>query len=195
MDRTLLVLRKMMREGLSPNTATFNTVIMAQFEGKADLASAAEVFKLMRSDRAPKAKPNRQTYSILVRGFSANLRPNDAEIILRAMQADGFTPDVDLFTGLVSAYERTGQPVRALHLMESMEEYGYDFYEVKMLNDAFKKAVKFASVVERGLAGGKGGGDRGGGPGDGTAVSEETVLFRDDELDLDAPDFGLEDGS
>lgn len=195
MDRTLLVLRKMMREGLSPNTATFNTVIMAQFEGKADLPSAAEVFKLMRSDRAPKAKPNRQTYSILVRGFSANLRPNDAEIILRAMQADGFTPDVDLFTGLVSAYERTGQPVRALHLMESMEEYGYDFYEVKMLNDAFKKAVKFASVVERGLAGGKGGGDRGGGPGDGTAVSEETVLFRDDELDLDAPDFGLEDGS
>ena len=40
--------------------------------------------------------------------------------------------------------------------MESMERDGYNFYEVKVLDDAFKKAVKFASAVERGLRPSKG---------------------------------------
>eukprot|EP00957_Ditylum_brightwellii_P016663 1252723-Ditylum_brightwellii.AAC.1 len=58
---------------------------------------------------------------------------------------DGFVPDVDLYTVTVTAYERNGQPMKALRLMESMREDGYDFYEAKVLNEAFKKAVKLVN--------------------------------------------------
>jgi hypothetical protein len=35
--------------------------------------------------------------------------------------------------------------------MEFMQEDGYDFYDIKVLNAAFKKAVKIVSVLGRGL--------------------------------------------
>jgi pentatricopeptide repeat protein len=155
-DRAYLLLRKMIKEGLTPNTATFNTALMAQFEGKVDLQAAVSIYKLMQPKYSPRAQPNRQTFNIFVRGLAENARPNEAEMFLRKMQLVGFVPDVDLFTALVSSYERSGQPGKALQLMESMERDGYNFYEVKVLDDAFKKAVKFASAVERGLRPSKG---------------------------------------
>jgi hypothetical protein len=59
------------------------------------------------------------------------------------------TPDVDLYTMTVTAYERTRQPRKALRLMESMEMDGYDFYDVEVLNSAFKKAIKLVNQVVR----------------------------------------------
>jgi hypothetical protein len=62
------------------------------------------------------------------------------------------TPDVDLYTATVTAYEQTKQPLQALRLMESMRADGYDFYEAPVLNEAFKRAVRLVNVVGRGLA-------------------------------------------
>uniref|UniRef100_A0A7S4J5N3 Pentacotripeptide-repeat region of PRORP domain-containing protein n=1 Tax=Odontella aurita TaxID=265563 RepID=A0A7S4J5N3_9STRA len=152
-ERTLLLLRKIISEGLSPNAATFNTVLTAQVEGKTpDLDRAASVYKLMGSRHAPGAKPNRQTYTLLVRGFASNFRPNDAEIFLRRMRGDGYAPDVDLYTATVTSYERTKQPIKALRLMESMREDGYNFYDIQVLDQAFKKAIKLVNVVGQGLS-------------------------------------------
>jgi hypothetical protein len=75
------------------------------------------------------------------------MQPVTAEAFLDKMRDDGFKPDVDLFTATVASYERTGQPLRALRLMESMQEDGYDFYSVAVLNEAFKKAVKLVNKV------------------------------------------------
>ena len=147
-ERALLLLRKMMREELSPNVATFNTVIVAQTEGR-ELQKAILVYRLMKS-KYSKARPNRQTYNLLIRAFAMYQEPVTAEALLREMQANGFVPDVDLYTATVTAYEKTRQPLQALRLMESMEEDGYDFYEILVLNAAFKKAVKLANVVGRG---------------------------------------------
>jgi pentatricopeptide repeat domain-containing protein 1 len=150
-ERALLLLRKMIREELSPNVATFNTVIVAQTEGrKADLQKGLLVYKLLMS-KYSKARPNRQTYNLLIRGLAANQEPSSAEAFLRKMRSDGFTPDVDLYSSTVTAYEKNGQPLKALRLMESMQEDGYDFYDIKVLNAAFKKAVKLVSVLGRGL--------------------------------------------
>jgi pentatricopeptide repeat protein len=154
-ERALLLLRKMIQEGLTPNAATFNTVMMAQTEGRAkiDMERAVLVFKLMQSKfAAEKSRPNRQTYSMLVLLFATSMQPNTAERFLRKMRDDGFVPDVDLFTATVTGYERTGQPLKALRLMESMQADGYDFYGVKVLNTAFKKAVQLANLVGRNLA-------------------------------------------
>jgi pentatricopeptide repeat protein len=142
----------MIREDLSPNVATFNTVIVAQTEGrKANLQKGLLVYKLMKS-KYSKARPNRQTYNLLIRSLASNHEPTGAEAFLRNMRLDGFIPDVDLYTATVTAYEKNGQPLRALRLMESMQEDGYDFYDIKVLNAAFKKAVKLVSVVGRGLS-------------------------------------------
>lgn len=149
-ERALLLLRKMMKEGLSPNTATFNTVLVAQTETrtKADIERAVVVFKLMKSKFASEdGKPNRQTYNILVNFFASIFQPLMAEAFLKKMREDGFKPDVDLFTATVAAYERTGQPLKAVKLMESMQDDGYDFYNVKVLNSAFKKAIKLVNKV------------------------------------------------
>jgi pentatricopeptide repeat domain-containing protein 1 len=155
-ERSFLLLRKMIQEGLAPNVATFNTVLTAQTEESAKSRQMANnkameramlVFKLLRSRQCKSAQPNRQSYNILIRAFTAQQQPGQAEALLRLMGQDGFKPDVDLYTAAVTAYERLGQPLRALRLMESMRADGYDFYEVPVLNTAFKKAVKLANVV------------------------------------------------
>jgi pentatricopeptide repeat protein len=148
-ERAMLLLRKMLREGLEPNVATMNTVIIAQMEGsrQSDTNRAILAYKLMRGSRS--ALPNRQTYNLLIRGLAERLQPDGAEAFLRKMREDGLTPDVDLYTMTVAAYERTRQPRKALRLMESMELDGYDFYDVKVLNAAFKKAIKLVNQVVR----------------------------------------------
>jgi pentatricopeptide repeat domain-containing protein 1 len=154
-ERALLLLRKMIKEGLSPNTATFNTVLMAQTETrtKADIERAVVVYKLMKSKFSAKAGlPNRQTYNILVYFFASIRQPLMAEAFLKKMPEDGFKPDVDLFTATVAAYERSGQPLKAVKLMESMQADGYDFYSVKVLNSAFKKAIKLVNKVGQSLS-------------------------------------------
>ena len=157
----LLLLRKMIADKLSPNTATFNTVIAALAEGKPDTMidnnilweKALAVFKVMKSKHAPLGvTPNRQTYNILIRCLAANLQPGYAESLLNAMRKDGYVPDVDLYTLTVRTYERCGNPMKALRIMESMREVGYDFYQVKMLDDAFKNGVKILNQVGRGFS-------------------------------------------
>ena len=150
-EQTLLLLHKMLKEKLSPNTAVFNTVLMSQTENK-NLEKAAVVYRLMKSDRVPQsARPNRQTYNALIIAMALDGRPADSEHYLKEMRKDGFLPEVDLFTATVRAYEKRGEPLKAIQVMESMREDGYDFYEVKVLNEAFKKAIKLVNVVGQGF--------------------------------------------
>ena len=160
----------MISEELSPNTATFNTVISALAEGKPSFATsnsknskpmtngnlwekALSVYKVMKSKHAPPGVfPNRQTYNILIRNLAANLQPGYAESLLNSMRKEGFVPDVDLYTVTVRSYERCGNPMRALGMMEAMREVGYDFYDIKVLDDALKNAVKIVNQVGKGFS-------------------------------------------
>jgi pentatricopeptide repeat protein len=158
-ERAFLLLRKMIREGLQPNIATFNTVLLAQIEGKSttkDLDRALLVFQMLTDDEydaAVGAKPNRQTYSILIKALATNKRPLDAESVLQLMRAKhDMVADVELYTATISSYERIGQPLNALRLMESMRADGYDFYEVEVLNTLFKRVVKLANAVGQTLS-------------------------------------------
>jgi len=150
-ERALLLLRKMVQEKVRPNVATFNTVLMAQAETR-NKENLARVYKLMTSDDSLPIEPNRQSYAITIRAFADMKQPKEAETVLRHMRSKGFVPDVDLYTVIVSAYERTGQPLQALRLMESMNSEGYAFYEDKVLNAAFKRALKMANMVGRRLS-------------------------------------------
>lgn len=152
-ERSLLLLRKLIEDGLSPNTATFNTVIMGLVEAE-NMTKASAVFKLLKSEHSKKAKPNRQTYSILIKGMAANSQPKNAEYYLKRMREDGMKPDVDLLTAIVSSYERAREPIKALKMMESMREEGFDFYGNKIFDVAFKQGVKVIhNVVGNGFGG------------------------------------------
>jgi pentatricopeptide repeat protein len=109
------------------------------------------IFKLLYSRENNYASPNRQTYNLLIRAMANNKRPRDAEALLRCMREENMVPDVDLYTVTVSSYEKAGQPLRALRLMEAMREDGYEFYEAAVLNAAFKKAVNLANKLGRTL--------------------------------------------
>ena len=159
-ERAYSLLNKMLQDGYQPNVATINTVLIAQTENfksggmktsTTDLDRAIQIYKnffLSPTASATPTLPSRQTYGIMIRAFSSNQRPKDAEALLRRMRTvDGMIPDVDLYTITVSAYERIGQPLNALRLMESMREDGYDFYDVEVLNTLFKRLVKLVSVV------------------------------------------------
>jgi pentatricopeptide repeat domain-containing protein 1 len=156
-ERTYLLLEKMIRDGFAPNVATINTVLIAQMEAShgpssKELAVAMNVFKRFFLGTNPETQklstPNRQSYSIMIRALASNQRPKEAEAFLVRMRTvDNMVPDVDLYTMLVSAYERIGQPLNALRLMESMREDGYDFYDVEVLNTLFKRLVKLASAL------------------------------------------------
>ena len=145
-ERTFLLLRKMIDENLSPNTATFNTVIVSQTETK-NTKNALAVYEMMTSSTSQYNKPNRQTYTMLIQSMAMNAEPSKAEYLLRRMREDGMKPDVDLFTMTVTAYEKNREPRKALALMESMREDGYDFYDIKVLDAAFKQGVKLINTV------------------------------------------------
>jgi pentatricopeptide repeat protein len=117
------------------------------------LLLVTDAFRIPPSPRI--SKPNRQTYGILVRAFCSNQQPQAAEAFIRRMRENGITPDVDLYTLTVTAYEKARQPMKALRLMESIEKDGYDFYSVKVLNNAFKNAVKLVNVVGKSLVDGE----------------------------------------
>ena len=52
----------------------------------------------------------------------------------------------------VRSYEKCGNPMKALGLMEAMREVGYDFYGIKVLDDAFKNGVRILNRVGRGIS-------------------------------------------
>jgi len=175
-ERAFLLLRKMMSIGgdLYPNTATFNTVLLALTNKRQNrqpsmssdyslnyenLERALKIYKKMKSppklessdsalsNFSERSGPNRRTYSILIEATAAEQFGESAEEILKDMEEAGFTPDVELYTSIVRAYEQSGKPLKALRLMEKMREAGIDFYEIKVLDDIFKKAVKLANTV------------------------------------------------
>lgn len=162
-ERALLLLQKMMSEKLEPNTVTFNTVIAALSEGRLsdsiatsndallrEKALALAVYRVMKSKNAPTGvSPNRKMHNILIRSLANNLHPGIAESLLIDMRNDGFVPDVDLYTMTVRSYERCGNPIKALALMEYMREMGYDFYSVKVFDEAFKNGVKVLNRLNR----------------------------------------------
>ena len=148
-ERTFRLIHKMMDEKLSPNTATFNTVIMSQIETK-NINNAMNVYQMMtekESSSSQYGKPNRQTYDLLIQSMAKNSEPSKAAYLLQQMRENGMKPDVDLFTATVTSYEKNKEPRKALSLMESMREEGYDFYDIKVLDVAFKQGVRVINNI------------------------------------------------
>jgi len=164
-ERSFRLLKKMLDDKLRPNTATFNTVLTAQAEAlmrcrdRGDdnaqssvlLKRLVETFRLLH--QCDHAAPNRQSFTVLIRVLADQRQAPQAEAFLTHMRRSGFVPEVDLYTATVTSYERLGYPLRALSLMESMSADGYDFYDIPVLNTAFKRLVKVVNVVGKGLQG------------------------------------------
>jgi pentatricopeptide repeat domain-containing protein 1 len=112
-QRCLFLLKKMMKEELSPNAATLNTVMIALTDGtkKSDSERVMKLYKLMNSEHIDDhGRPNRYTYNILINYFADNHQPAAAEAFLDKMRNDGFKPDVNLFTATVTVSSNISLP-------------------------------------------------------------------------------------
>jgi pentatricopeptide repeat protein len=128
------------------------------------LERAVLIFKAMEaSPRYTSEQPNSMSSALLIKGYVQAHMPEDAERVLRQLKArlapQHQRPRVELYTAVVTAYERTIRPLKALELMEEMRAEGYDFYNVQMFNSAFKRLLKLTNQLA--LGGGSGGGSTG----------------------------------
>ena len=135
----------MIREGLFPNVATFNTVMRALIE-EGEVLKALKLVEVMQTNNKV-VNPNRVTYSIVISALVANKRPQEAEILLSAMVSKGIKPDVELYTATITAYEKLNRPRLALKLMEKMSQAGYEFYDIPVLNNIFKRVVGLVNSI------------------------------------------------
>ena len=158
--------QKMLKEQIKPNVATCNTVIATLIEHVSShgssssddraksLERAALIFKAMEaSPRYTSEKPNNLSYSLLIRGNAEMSKAEEAERLLRRLKErqESHQPlRVELYTAVVTAYERSKRPLKALKLMEEMRAEGYDFYNVKVLNSAFKRLLKITNQLALG---------------------------------------------
>merc|ERR1711976_668579 len=99
----------MIENNLSPNVATYNTVLKALAEAK-NLDKIGAVYNLLTSNHS-KAQPNRRTYNIIVKTMALYGEPARAEHYLRLMKENDMKPDVELLTAVVTSYERAKEPM------------------------------------------------------------------------------------
>jgi len=145
-----LLLRKMVKEGLSPNIVTYNTVILALIKA-CHIRQVVRVFEYMDCPKC-NVDPNAQTFNSVIYFLALQRMPKEADAFIQRMRVRGLTPQIELFTITVTAFEKAGMPMRALRLMDDMREDGHDFYDIKVIDGAVKGAVQLANKVGRGLA-------------------------------------------
>jgi pentatricopeptide repeat protein len=121
----------MLTTGLKPNAATFHTIMSTLIE-RNEIDKALEILKIMGSPRFSLQSPTTKSYRILIHGLAERKRPDEALALLEEMYRLNLRPEVQSYTAIVRSYERIGRPLKAIEVMESMRENGYEFYDVEV---------------------------------------------------------------
>ncbi|UPR04861.1 hypothetical protein HOP50_18g82060 [Chloropicon primus] len=126
--RCLELLKDMGLRGIKPNTSTFNTLISAAVSNE-DQRSANKLFRLMVD---LKVDPDRMTYTIIMKSFSDQRRPDEVVRIFKQLDASAFGgADKIAFNCLIGAHGKAGQ------LEEAEEAY----------NQMLKRSIEPDSVT------------------------------------------------
>jgi len=151
--KALFLFRKMLTAGLKPNASTFHTIMSTLVE-QGEVDKALEILKVMGSSKYSLQPPKSKSYGIVIKGLSNLKRPDEALVLLEEMYDLNLRPEVQSYTAIVASYEKTGRPLKAIEVMEAMRENGYEFYGVEVLNSVFKRLIKLANKLGKGLSSG-----------------------------------------
>ncbi len=113
------VIEGIQKEGLKPNTITYNLLI-SYYRNLGRMEDSMAVFERMI---ASGVQPNAAIYTTLIAGFSAKGNFTIAERLFKECQSK-LEPDLHLFNAMISVYLAAGKPEDARLLSNSMIEAG-----------------------------------------------------------------------
>ena len=167
----LRLLAFMLNHRMNPNLGVYNTVIGALCSQPQFLDKAVEVLAYLqqqgsRSSSGRKQrraggdggeganvapKPSAQSYAQVINALADALRWEEALGLLKEMRRAGHRPEVLTCAKVVAACERRQRWKEALQLLDEMRTDDYEFYEMELLNQVFKKLLGVAAAGVRSL--------------------------------------------
>ncbi|KAK3255520.1 hypothetical protein CYMTET_35299, partial [Cymbomonas tetramitiformis] len=118
------VCRHAREQGIEPHifSRTLLNQILTAFTQAREPERAREVLELMR---AAGTRPERSSYTALVKSFSKIGEPGKGLEVLESMQAAKLDPEVSAFCALINSYVQDAQPGRAMQVFGLMRDAGH----------------------------------------------------------------------
>ena len=124
LDRAMVVLTQMMEQGIA-KTASFNTLISAYCNQGRPNEATQVLEKLMKSSEDhPDVKPDKMSFSPIIRILGKRGMPQQAEMLFDSMRARGIVPDMIAWSSVIHAWsdsKRTEALERVALLLQNME--------------------------------------------------------------------------
>ncbi|CAA7058883.1 unnamed protein product [Microthlaspi erraticum] len=138
-DKVQSLLSAMRKQGIRPNTITYNTIIDAYGKAKMFVEMESTLIEMLGEDDC---KPDSWTMNSTLRAFGGNGQIEMMENCYDKFQSSGIEPNIRTFNILLDSYGKTGNYKKMSAVMEFMQKYHYSWTIVtyNVVIDAFGRA-------------------------------------------------------
>ncbi|XP_010524686.1 PREDICTED: pentatricopeptide repeat-containing protein At5g48730, chloroplastic [Tarenaya hassleriana] len=138
-DKVQALLSDMRRQGIQPNTITYNTLIDAYGKAKMFVEMESTLIQMLGEKDC---KPDVWTMNSTLRAFGGNGQIEMMEKCYEKFQSSGIEPNIKTFNILLDSYGKTGNYKKMSAVMEFMQKYHYSWTIVtyNVVIDAFGRA-------------------------------------------------------